>query len=69
MIFIEIYEGVVFIFYDLFIFVVIEKVFRYLDSLLYLLNIILCFLDGYVLMDWFIFFFDFCFGILRGVEF
>lgn len=69
MIFIEIYEGVVFIFYDLFIFVIIDKVFRYLDSLLYLLNIIFCFLDGYVLMDWFIFFFDCCFGILRGVEF
>lgn len=51
MIFIEIYEGVVFIFYDLFIFVIIDKVFRYLDSLLYLLNIIFRFLDGYALMD------------------
>lgn len=69
MTFIETYEGVVSISHDLLIPVTTDKAFRHLDSSLHLLNIILRSLDGHVLMDQFTPFLDFCFGILRGVEF
>lgn len=69
MTFIETYEGVVSISHGLLIPVATEKAFRHLDSSLHLLNIILCSLDGHALMDRFTPFLDFCFGILRGVEF